>query len=174
MIYLGQPYTHPDPKVVDTRYLMGMAVAAWFASKDTPVYSPIMHWHACARNFTLPTDAQFWKNDNEHFLARSDEVHVLMLPDFEMSKGLRNECKVAARMRKPLFAVRILQLPYDPVTKKISLPVLEIASVPDPTEFCKLFAPDEVIEAYYADYTKRNSNGGSDREADEGREGLDL
>ena len=69
MIYLGQPYSHPDPKVQDTRYLMGMAVSAWFANKDTPVYSPIMHWHACAKNFQLPTDAKFWKNDTSRVIG---------------------------------------------------------------------------------------------------------
>ena len=102
MIYLGSPYSHEDPKVVEERWNATVLATAKFLNWGNMIYSPIVHCHPLAIAHTLPTDAQFWNHYNFHMLSLADELWVLMLNRWEDSKGLQSEIEWATLMGKKI------------------------------------------------------------------------
>lgn len=64
------------------------------------VYSPIAHNHYLACNFNLPRDWEFWQNLDLKMLDLANELHVLMLPGWEKSRGVAAEIKHAIETGK--------------------------------------------------------------------------
>lgn len=95
MIYLASPYSHPDPLVMRTRFLIAEQVTAQLLASKRFVYSPIVHCHELAQKFTLPTDFQFWKDYNFDFLRRADDFLILKIDGWETSKGVAAERSLA-------------------------------------------------------------------------------
>lgn len=91
MIYVASPYSHMDYVVRDMRYQETQSYVATLFEKKLWAFSPIVHCHALAHAFDLPTDAEYWKEYNLHMLARADELHVLQLTGWAESEGVRNE-----------------------------------------------------------------------------------
>jgi hypothetical protein len=65
-VYLGQPYSHPDPDVRSGRYHHAIRFVRerLIRQSSLTIYSPIIHYHAVALAGDLPTDADFWFNHN--------------------------------------------------------------------------------------------------------------
>jgi len=91
MIYLAQPYSHPDPTIVQTRYEIALEYCNLL--RDRHPYSPIVHWHNVASKHDLPTDAAFWRKYNYHMLSLASSLYILRMPGWEQSEGLANEVK---------------------------------------------------------------------------------
>ena len=87
MIYLASPYS-ADPT---ENHRLTMHYAARFATDGARIYSPILHWHETAALTNLPTDAEFWWEQNQHFLSISAALWVLTLPGWRESVGVRQE-----------------------------------------------------------------------------------
>lgn len=102
MIYLASPYTHPDPIVMKTRYLLAQQVNAHFISQGFHVYSPIVHCHTMALTHTLPHDFDFWRRFNLDLIRRSDEFWVLTIPGYHESKGVAGELNFADHCGLPI------------------------------------------------------------------------
>lgn len=102
-LYVGSPYSHPDPAVMEQRFQAVRDFTVEIARSGTPVYSPILHWHPAACCYELPRDAVFWQEQNFALLRASRALMVLMLPGWEDSIGLRLEIQECGRISKPAF-----------------------------------------------------------------------
>ena len=91
MIYVASPYTNDDNVVTERRFILTEDYVASLFQQKLWAFSPIVHCHALAKEFRLPTDADYWKEYNLHMLARADVLHVLRLSGWENSEGVKNE-----------------------------------------------------------------------------------
>ena len=97
MIYIAIPYTHKNPAVMDARAEVADHVAALLTRIGYEVYSPISSWHHISKEYSLPTDYEFWKNLNDRMMLNSDRVLVIMLDGWKESKGVQDEIAFAER-----------------------------------------------------------------------------
>lgn len=95
MIYVGSPYTHPDPAVREARYQQTLAFTAHHMLRGLPIFSPIVHCHPLALAFRMPGDFHFWRDYCLALLSRATELWVLQLPGWEHSVGLTAEVDFA-------------------------------------------------------------------------------
>lgn len=105
MIYLAQPYSHPDEQMRQARYEIAMRVCANLMMRGYDVYSPIVHWHEVARQFDMPTDATFWRHHNLKVLSLCSTLAILKSPGWQKSVGLRYEVKEAIRLEKEITQI---------------------------------------------------------------------
>src|SRR6478752_4572437 len=91
MIYLASPYSHPDPLIMKTRFLLAEQVTATLLKERLWTYSPIVHCHELSQKFTLPTDFAYWKEYNFHMLRRAEGFWILAIPGWQESKGVTAE-----------------------------------------------------------------------------------
>jgi len=103
-LYLAAPYTHKDKKIVLKRVKAINKAAAKLISLNFIVYSPISHCHAIAIENKLPTDANFWRIQNEEFISWCDIMVILTLKGWEKSTGLLSELALAHKCRKQTFS----------------------------------------------------------------------
>lgn len=95
MIYLCSPYSHPDPKEMEYRFHRVAAATAWLMTHGEIVYSPIVHNHYLACNFTLPREWEFWRRFDLAMLVKADECWVLELDGWHKSVGVNAEIAFA-------------------------------------------------------------------------------
>lgn len=98
MIYLASPYSHPDPLIMRTRFMLAEQCTASLLMQRQFVYSPIVHCHELAQKFKLPTDFEYWKAYNFDMLRRADVFGILKINGWAESKGLTAEHKMARRL----------------------------------------------------------------------------
>lgn len=101
MIYLAQPYTHPNPEIKQWRYEAALRITADYTKLDFLIYSPIVHYHNVALQYKLPGDFLFWRELNFRALERCSEIWILTIPGWEDSLGLRAEIREAVRLNIP-------------------------------------------------------------------------
>lgn len=94
MIYLASPYSHPDPLIMKTRFLLAEQTVAVYTRVGAHVYSPIVHYHELAGKYKLPTDFQFWRRINMDMLRLAADMWVLDIPGWESSAGVQAEIKM--------------------------------------------------------------------------------
>lgn len=103
-IYLAAPYSHPDEKVRTERF---MSVSRWanvLTREGHLVYSPVTHGHILALFGELPGDYAFWEAHCLSFLRHwAQELHVVSLPGWQESAGVRAEMAEAARLGLPVW-----------------------------------------------------------------------
>jgi hypothetical protein len=102
MIYLATQYSHSDPIVRKTRYLLAMEVAAELIKNKLCVYSPIVHCHEMAERHGFPTDAKFWEEYNNSFIRHCEYMIVLVTPELHTSKGVMAEIEFAKNCFIPI------------------------------------------------------------------------
>lgn len=102
IVYLASPYTHPNEDVREARFLMTEAVTAKLMTKGLHIFSPIVHCHALAKRYSMPTDYMFWLEYNRSFLKAASTVCVFTLPGWEDSKGVAEEIRLAIEWGKQL------------------------------------------------------------------------
>jgi len=99
MIYLGQPYSHPDPTRMKWRYKVAMSVCADLSLQGRLVYSPIVSWHEVARAHDLPKGEKYWRAQNLHFIDLADGFYILRIGGWKTSTGLAYEISFARDKR---------------------------------------------------------------------------
>lgn len=104
--YLASPYTHPDRKIELARYRAAEAATAWLLQQRIWVYSPIVHCHALAVQFKLPTDSEFWGEYNSVMLSKAEGILLLALDGWEDSKGVSFEREIATKLGLRLRFIR--------------------------------------------------------------------
>lgn len=108
--YLASPYTHPDPHVMHLRYHAACKAAAALMAQGKVVFSPIAHSHPICDH--LPddkrTDFDFWMAQDLPVLRAADELVVLKLPGWGMSRGVHREIQEATDMGKPVTYLEAL------------------------------------------------------------------
>jgi len=107
MIYLASPYSHDDPLVRKTRYLLAMECVAHLMRVGKFVWSPIVHCHELSVQHDLPGDAEFWKGYDHDFIRRADAVFVLTIPGWQESKGVKMEVAFAEMIGIPVVYINV-------------------------------------------------------------------
>lgn len=97
-IYMASPYTHPEPFVMELRYIHAAKVLAYKLKRREWTYSPIIHCHELAKTYGLPKDAQFWREYDFAMLSRAKRLEVLRLEGWETSVGIVDEIEEARRI----------------------------------------------------------------------------
>ncbi|UZP67689.1 DUF1937 family protein [Desulfovibrio mangrovi] len=102
-VYLATPYTHTDARVREARFLAVTQKAAEMWKAGLGVYSPITLTHEAAVRHELPTDWRFWNALCRDTLSRMHELHVLCLPLWDHSTGVRAEIDLARSIGLPVI-----------------------------------------------------------------------
>lgn len=107
MIYLASAYSHPDPLIMKTRFLMVEEATAELLRKKQVVFSPIVHTHELAIKYKLPTDFDFWRGYCLQMLKCASEL-VVFAPDesWRESRGVMAEIDFAERFFIPIFFLK--------------------------------------------------------------------
>lgn len=100
--YLASPYTDPDPLVREMRYLRVLEVTSILLKNGIFVYSPIVHCHHMSQVFSLPTDAEWWKEYDSCMIRNCRALQVLRLEGWARSVGVRGEIELAAKLGKTI------------------------------------------------------------------------
>lgn len=95
LIYIGSPYSHPDPEVVEENYKKVSRLAARLCSEGHVAFSPITYGHTLLGFQDMPGDWEFWKAFCLAFLEHADELLVYKMEGWENSKGLAAEIEYA-------------------------------------------------------------------------------
>jgi len=95
MIYLGTPYSHPNSRVVESRYAAINRVAFHLMELDYIVFSPITHSHVINQIAGKNGTWEFWKKQDLAILELCSELFVYRLPGWEKSVGLQAEIAFA-------------------------------------------------------------------------------
>ena len=98
MIYIASPYSDPDHAVMEQRFDAVCRYAGRLMNEGNVVYSPIAHCHPIAVRVGLPREWAFWKQFDTVMLTAATSMHVLRLPGWENSKGVRAEREIAERL----------------------------------------------------------------------------
>lgn len=106
MIYLGTPYSHPNPLIEDIRFELAMSVAATLATHSIPCYVPIAFWHPTSRKHSLPGDHEFWLLQDYAMIERCDEGWFMASEGFHSSKGIRHEIECFEALGKPVYLLQ--------------------------------------------------------------------
>jgi hypothetical protein len=102
MIYLATPYTHPDHSVMQNRFEMACSVAGKLMREGHIVFSPIAHTHPIAVRCELPRDWGFWHKYDAEFIEACDEVWVVRMDGWDVSRGVLAEIDIAKDFGKPV------------------------------------------------------------------------
>jgi hypothetical protein len=104
MIYLASPYSHPDPKMRELRFVNACEMAGAILRSGRMVFSPIAHSHPIVTHSMVEMDGSFdaWVEWDRWFIERCDELWVLTLTGWQQSVGVQAECDIARSLGKPL------------------------------------------------------------------------
>ena len=103
MIYLTTPYSHPDDKVKEARFVEACRISSILMKRGIVVYSPIAHCHPIATRFDVPTDWEFWKHfDKEIISLCRDGILVIRMEGWRESKGVSAEIQIAEELKLPI------------------------------------------------------------------------
>ena len=103
MIYLASPYSAPNKGLVQIRFDAVEQQTALLLKNRMSVYSPIVHCHALADKYDLPTDAKFWQNYNYDMVERVDALWILTIDGWFTSLGVQGEVDHAFACGIPVF-----------------------------------------------------------------------
>ncbi len=105
-VYLASPYSHKDPAVMEWRYRQAVRAAAAIMGPQHVVFSPIAHSHEIGKVSSTATDHEFWLKQDLPWLDRADELWVLCLDGWAMSRGVAEEMAYARKFDKVIRHVR--------------------------------------------------------------------
>ena len=104
MIYLACPYSHPDPAVREARFQAACRAATDLLLAGEVAFTPGVYGHPLVA-MGVPGDWSFWSRLDHAMIERSDAVHVLALPGWDTSVGVRQEVLFARSLGKPVTFV---------------------------------------------------------------------
>jgi hypothetical protein len=105
MIYLAAPYNDVDPEVVEGRMKIVNKQLASLNMAGKMAFSPLM-LHYCLKENELPSSYLFWRNYCRAFIEMCKEVHVLTLPGWNLSEGVRDEIEFATELGIPVIYIK--------------------------------------------------------------------
>jgi len=105
VIYVAAPFSHPDESVRNARFEAANAYAAKLMEQGHIVFSPLSHSVPISRYLDNPNDSKFYVNQDLYWLQYCYEVHVLMLPGYDESKGIKREIERAFNLNIPVLHV---------------------------------------------------------------------
>lgn len=105
-IYLAGPYSHALRATRIHRFETSCRIAKTLMLLGYVVLSPVVHSHHLADAYGMPSDWDFWKEQDLPLLEWCDELWVIMLPGWTMSVGVIAEIKEANRQGKQIVLLR--------------------------------------------------------------------
>lgn len=102
LIYLASPYSHQDAAVRQERYWAAVRKAATLMKMGECVFSPIAHTHEIGLILGNAVSHEFWMVQDRAILKHCDRLMVLMLPGWELSKGVGEEIDIANKLGMPV------------------------------------------------------------------------
>lgn len=121
LIYLACPYSSPDPKVRESRFLAVNSAAAELMRQGLHVFSPISHTHPIALAGDLPLGWEFWQAYDRAILRTCKKLIVLKLEGWDCSAGISGEIAIAHE-----FGIGVEMM--DPPTPAVIAPSAETPS----------------------------------------------
>ena len=94
-VFVSLPYTHTDKDVIKHRYETACKYSAKLLREGHIALSPIVTGHAILTVAELPNTFEFWKNYCFETLKLCEELHVLQLDGWHVSKGIAEELEFA-------------------------------------------------------------------------------
>lgn len=95
LIYLASPYSHSNDDIREMNYKIVSNIAANMVSEGKVVLSPISYGHNLLNFCNMPSDWEFWYNFCVTFLLKCDELIVVKMPGWDISKGVLEEIEIA-------------------------------------------------------------------------------
>lgn len=95
MIYLASPYSHPDPKIRQSRYEAVVDYYAALIRQKKVVFCPIAMSHPVDVKLGLNDEWETYMQADQKILAICDELVVLCLAGVEKSRGVTAEVAFA-------------------------------------------------------------------------------
>lgn len=95
MIYLASPYSHPDAKVREARFVAANRAAYRLMQRGEVVFSPISHSHSIEVESGVIGDHEFWARQDDAFQAQCRKVAVLIIDGWQESRGVQREIQLA-------------------------------------------------------------------------------
>jgi hypothetical protein len=120
-VYLGCPYTNPDPDVQLQRVELASIVAARLMLNGFAVYSPITHGHQVAQHIPQGEDTghDFWMGQCLPMLAKASALVILPMAGWRQSRGLRDEMALAQRLHIPIGVIQRIAEPWHQQLDKV-------------------------------------------------------
>lgn len=108
VVYLACPYTHPDAKVRQDRWLAASDAAAWLMGHKYVVLSPISMGHPiCVMDQgNLGHDFAAWERTSLTMLDAAEVLVVLVIDGVSESTGVRAEMEYARQKGIPIYGMR--------------------------------------------------------------------
>ncbi len=97
MIYIAAPYSHIDKDVINFRVKKVCEYSAELLKNKQSCISPITTGTGILAQTELPTDFEFWQHLSYDLIDVCGEIHVLMLDEWEESKGVKAEIEYATK-----------------------------------------------------------------------------
>jgi len=104
MIYLAAPYYHKNSDITQERMEKVYAVASELMLRGRHVTTPLF-MHEVVDRFELPGDFEYWKAYCFDILKRCDEMHILCLPGWAESRGIKAEIEFCREHNIPIVNV---------------------------------------------------------------------
>jgi hypothetical protein len=95
VIYLAVPYSHPDPDVMEKRYLAANKTAYRLMVYGHAVFSPISQSHPIEQTVGVRKNWDFWRYQDLTILDRCDTLFILCLDGWKESVGVTEEIEYA-------------------------------------------------------------------------------
>lgn len=106
MIYIANPYSHPEAAVRQERYLRVLNYCGRRMMMGETVFSPIVYGHPFALLGLAGIAHTDWISFNERMMLASSELRVLYMPGWQQSKGIKHEVDFANRHGIPVTGVQ--------------------------------------------------------------------
>lgn len=95
LVYIANPYSHPDSKIVHERYDQVCQITADLVSKGQIAISPIAYGHTLLSYREMPSDWDFWQSFCISLLARCQKMIVVKMEGWQESRGVLAEIEYA-------------------------------------------------------------------------------
>ncbi|PCJ26727.1 MAG: hypothetical protein COA94_04840 [Rickettsiales bacterium] len=105
-IYVASPYSNQQASVRQQRFDMVCKYTANLICCGNIAFSPIAHSHNMAEALGIKAHGfSFWEDLDVFLIERCDILHVLCLPDWEVSGGVAKEIEKANELGKPIVYI---------------------------------------------------------------------
>jgi nucleoside 2-deoxyribosyltransferase len=101
-VYLASPYSHDDAHVRRRRFEAACRAAAQLMERGEAVFSPIAHSHPIEEHMGDVHDTEWWMRLDMPFMQMADELVILRLPGWDVSRGVALERQFFEGVGRPV------------------------------------------------------------------------
>lgn len=102
LVYIAAPYSAVENKDELMSRVSKFCGEYMIANPGKFAVPGLVHHYACKDNPTLGTDYHFWQEFCELFLSRCDRMVVLMIPGWDVSRGVKGEIEYCSTHNIPV------------------------------------------------------------------------